>query len=235
MTPQNWIYDPPPPPPKKALPENTRIYDSQRPANGRGGFHRGTRGNDTHHRDFANASVNKHVQQQYRQGSQGPQRGGGHSSAPSHFTPVYQQQPQMVRTQNYSQQPNWSVPAYQQHPSQQQYYSHPPSQYRPISSISVPYIPESSISASQVRQRPVYPTPSRPLPGFSQSEVDQSHHPKNAYGYTLSETAYSLPAHHYKPHRTERPDLSEEELRHTLEQQLKNKPQSGYGPEFRQY
>lgn len=44
---------------------------------------------------------------------------------------------------------------------------------------------------------------------------------QNAYGYTFSSTAQSLPAHHYKPHPSERPDLSEEELRHTLEEQIK--------------
>jgi len=49
----------------------------------------------------------------------------------------------------------------------------------------------------------------------------------NAYGYTLSSTIYSLPEHHYRPFPPEeRPELSEEELRHALEVQMKGK--TGY-------
>ena len=37
----------------------------------------------------------------------------------------------------------------------------------------------------------------------------------------MSSTAYSLPEHHYQPQPSKRPDLSEEELRFQLEQQMK--------------
>ena len=80
----------------------------------------------------------------------------------------------------------------QQHafPIQQQYY--PPQQY-----------PQQFVPPGPLLQ-------SRPLPVYQN---------QNNYGYTLSSTAFSLPDHHSQPQPSERPDLSEEELRYALEQQ----------------
>jgi hypothetical protein len=85
-------------------------------------------------------------------------------------------------------------------------------------------------------QRPVYPQqqwpqvyPSYPVQQnmymYPQQYVQQQpmvHPQQNIHGYTMSSTAYSLPAHHSKPIPSERPDLSEEELRSALEQASEN-------------
>jgi Nuclear fragile X mental retardation-interacting protein 1 (NUFIP1) len=62
---------------------------------------------------------------------------------------------------------------------------------------------------------------------YNQPQLQTFYPQHNAQGYTLSSTAYSLPAGHYKPTPSEQPDLSEEELRYSLEKASK-KPTLGW-------
>ena len=189
MTSRNWIYDPPPPPPKKAVAENTKTYNSQRPGDGRDKF----RGNARQQQYSGNGRSN------YNRPTNGQQGNRPRFMQPS---PVYPQtgyqQPTQVPTfqpQLVGYPPQFPHPhPLQQHsfPIQQQYYPYPPQQY-----------PQQFIPPGSSLQ-------SRPLP------VYQS---QNTYGYTLSSTAFSLPEHHYEAQPSEQPDLSEEELRYALEQQ----------------
>jgi hypothetical protein len=199
MTSQNWIYDPPPPPPpKKPVPGSTDVYNSQQPVNGRDKFRGNTRGNVDQQRRFVNRKSNNNRQQQSVQqnGNMAPQL--GYQS--THFPTGYQTgriQPSATF------QPPLGYPlanfAYQ-YPVQQQYYPYAPQ----------PYPQSQPIPPDQVESQPHL---SRPLPVYQTQQ--------NVFGYTMSSTAYSLPEHHYKPHPSERPDISEEELRFQLEQQMK--------------
>ena len=119
MTSQNWIYDPPPPPPKKAVPENTKTYNSQRLVNGR-----------DHSRGNARQQGN---------GRSNRQTNGQRGNRPRFMqpSPVYPQtgyqpaqvpafQPQLV---GYTPQFPHPYPLQHPYPVQQQYYPYPPQQY----------------------------------------------------------------------------------------------------------
>jgi len=189
MTSQNWIYDPPPPPPKKAVAENTRTYSSQRPMNRRDKFRGNARQQTPTH---GNGGSNYNRQTNGQQGNR-PR----FMQPPSVYPQTEYQQTVQVPTfqpqlAGYPPQFPLAYPVPHGYPVEQQYYPYLPQQY-----------PQQFIS-------PVPPLQYRPLP------VHQS---QNTHGYTLSSTAFSLPEHHYQPQRSERPDLSEEELRCALEQQ----------------
>jgi len=130
-------------------------------------------------------------------------------------------------------QPMWSTGTYlpQQYPFQQPLYSNlsssqqqylqPQSFYSHHSHQVYPSQPSLN-TQSQTRPPPVYPQSTPHPPPLAPPQ-------QNAQGYTLSATAFSLPSHHYKPSTPDQPEMSEDELRYLLEQQMKNlKP--GYPP-----
>ena len=126
---------------------------------------------------------------------QQPNRQNGIPISPYH--PVYprnhQQLNQAYPTPTFEPPMSGSPANIHHHSSQQQYHPYPPPQY-----------------------------PQQPLPlSPSQLAVYQTPPQTNIYGYTFSSTAFSLQASQDTPHPSERPDLSEEELRYKLEQQMK--------------
>lgn len=198
MTSQNWIYDPPPPPPpKKTVSENMKMHNSQRPMNARGSFQGNTRGNTNQRPHLGNGRTNNRPQQRGQNSTMASTFG---YQQPHTANPSAGYQPTQVPPMPIFQPPLGYAPENfpYQYPIQQQYHPYPP-QPLPQSQQSIPF------------QSHTYPP--RPLPVYQTSQ--------NVYGYTLSSTAYSLPSHHYKPQASERPDLSEEELRYALEQQMK--------------
>jgi hypothetical protein len=228
MTSQNWIYDPPPPPPKKATVENAKVYNSQRRGTGRDSGRGNARGT-ANFRGRGNTTTNYPQRQQNRQPANitqqpvYPQPQG--YAAPGFQTPMQGYGGQTFTAgagynQGYDQ-PPWPTSAYQ--------YSQP--QFNPYNQqtpqIQVPLIPsQPQFLPPQYQfhpQQQLFPIPRpRPLPVY-RSQPPQPNPQQNAHGYTLSSTAYSLPSHHSKPVPTNNPELSEEELRHALEEQLKQK------------
>jgi len=228
MTSQNWIYDPPPPPPKKASVDNAKVYNSQRRGTGRDSVRGNARGT-SNFRGRGNARTNYPQRLQNRQpanitqhpvyaqpqgyaapGFQNPMQGHGAQSLPAGagFNQGYNP-------------PIWPTSAYQYpQPQFNPYNQQPPQIQVPLVPSQPQFVPPQYHSIPQQQLFPI--PPPRPLPIY-QSQPPQPNPQQNAHGYTLSSTAYSLPSHHSKPVPANNPELSEEELRYALEQQLKQK------------
>src|SRR5579859_8063045 len=141
---------------------------------------------------------------------QGNQPLGLSQTPPFHSSQMYpspglQRNPMSFQRQTYGQ-----YPLYPQPWPSQPFPAYPTQQYPYPSPYQQPQYAQHPPRYSTPRQQPAAPPP------------------QNAYGYTMSSTAYSLPAHHYRPiPAAERPDLSEEELRFKLEQEA-GKLKPGY-------
>lgn len=217
MTSQGWIYDPPPPPPPKRTAEEIRRDQS---ASTTSSGSRGTYG----HRGRRNF---------------GASRGGYRQQQNTAPTPAYPQvyppmgygtvYPMYPAQQMMYQAPGWPQGYPPQH-GMQQYYPYPvpqPPQPQPQPQPQItsqppqgqpPQYPVKIQNPDHSHRRlPVYSTTSTPKPNKKKKQE------KNALGYTISSTAYSLPEHHFQPITSGPPELSEEELRYRLEMQMKGK------------
>ena len=228
MTSKNWIYDPPPPPPKKATVENAKVYNSQRRGTGRD-FVRGNVRGTANFRGRGNARANYPQRQQNRQPANIIQN-SGYPQSQGYAAPGFQNPMLGYGAQNFTagagynqgyNQPHWPTSAYQYpQPQFNPYNQQLPQIQVPLLQSQPQFLPPQYHSIPQQQLFP-FPAP-RPLPIY-QSQPPKPNPQQNAYGYTLSSTAYSLPSHHSKPVPTNNPELSEEELRYALEQQLKKK------------
>ena len=229
MTSQNWIYDPPPPPPpKKATGENARSYNSQRRGTGRDSVRGNARGN-------SNFGGRGNARTNYRQGQQNRRPGNiaqqtVYPQPQGYAAPVFQTPMRGYAPQDFAaySQPTWPTTTYQYAPQPQfnPYNQQPLQTQIPLIQSQQQFLPH------QYHSLQLFPIPPpRPLPIY-QPQPPQSNPQQNTYGYTLSSTAYSLPSHHSKPVPSDRPDLSEEELRYALEQQLQKKNTTYLSPFF---
>jgi hypothetical protein len=130
-----------------------------------------------------------------RDGSRGGSRGSGGQSGTGHYSRQYNIRP----TSNQQTEPSRQI-----FPQQMNYY--PPGGF-----------PQRSVYPQQ-QWAPVYPQYPVQQNMYMYPQQPMTYPQQNIHGYTMSSTSYSLPAHHSKPVASERPDLSEEELRSALEQ-----------------
>jgi len=225
MTSQNWIYDPPPPPPKKATADNAKVYNSQRRGTGRDYVRGNTRGN-SNFQGRGNARTNYRQVQQNRQSGNTTQQTVYPQNqvyvVPGFQTPMQGYGPQNFAASRGYNPPTWPTSTYQYAQPQFNPYNQPPLQAQtPLLKSQQQFLPPQYQFLPSHQQLFPIPQP-RSLPIYH-SQPPQPNPQQNAYGYTISSTAYSLPSHHSRPVPSNNPELSEEELRYALEQQLEQK------------
>jgi hypothetical protein len=216
MTSQGWIFDPPPPPPPK------RTAEAHEDRLGSGVGRGGHRGGGPERRG------------RYPVSAKGTYRGRQQNVPVPTFQAQQQVFPQMAYGMPYAgfQRPIPYVGVRQAYPH---LYSPYAAEHYPAPTLAQTTQPPSphatargTVPKPQIqnpdhtgRRLPVYSTPTT-----SKSYTKPSrklHAEKNALGYSMSTTAYSLPEHHVIPIPAERPEMSEEELRYALEMQVKEK------------
>ena len=194
---------------------------------GKGVFHGNNGGQPGQRQHLGNRKTSYNHPQQSIQGSSVVQQAPYSYSNARYPATTYQQQGRTISWQKnqpnhaaFPQRINWPSPIHPEHLAQQQYHTYPQNTYPQPLPAHLRAVPLSVQSNPPLL--PIYP-PGPPVPVYLQSQPKQPQTQQNSYGYTLSSTAYSLPSHHFQPHVSEQPDLSEEELRFALEQQIKKK------------